>query len=148
MRVDLEYLASMLDVFLAANTAYINLSDLENAGIELSGSGDSFCEMFIFHMEIAIDQQLIGCQKGAVHNLKDIGVRLGHGGGSVRTDPPIRLTQKGHDFASALNNREVLAKLKSEFKDAPFKSIFDGSQNLLQHYMKKKLDNLLKNESN
>jgi hypothetical protein len=59
------------------------------------------------------------------------------------TEKPWRLTQKGHDFASSLNNKEVMMRLKSEFKDAPFKVIFDSGQKLLEHFMKKKLDDLL-----
>lgn len=146
MRVNLEYLASIFDVFLNADTAHINLSDFENAGIELSGQEGRFCEKFVFHMQIAIDNQLIGCRNGAVSNLKDIGVRLGQGGGGSIVDAQIRLTQKGHDFASTLNNKEVLTKLKEEFKDAPFKIIFETGQKLLQHYATKKLDDFLKKE--
>lgn len=56
---------------------------------------------------------------------------------------PIRLTQAGHNFANALHNKEVLSKLKSELKDAPFKTLFDGSQKLLEHYFKKKIDALV-----
>jgi len=37
----------------------------------------------------------------------------------------------------------VFEKLKIEFKDAPFKVVFDGSQKLLQHYFKKKLNDIL-----
>ena len=144
MRVNLEYLSSIFDVFLNADTAYTNLSDFENAGIELSGQEGRFCEKFVFHMQIAIDNQLIGCRNGAVSNLKDIGIRLGQGGGGLRVDAQIRLTQEGYDFASTLNNKAVLTKLKEELKDAPFKIIFETGQKLLQHYATKKLDDFLK----
>tara|TARA_R110001583_G_C5397870_1_gene385431 strand:+ start:368 stop:541 length:174 start_codon:yes stop_codon:yes gene_type:complete len=55
----------------------------------------------------------------------------------------MRLSQKGHDFAATLNNKEVFDKLKSEFKDMPFKTIFDGGQKLLNHFLKKRMDVLL-----
>ncbi|MNG32655.1 hypothetical protein D3C84_1187240 [compost metagenome] len=64
-------------------------------------------------------------------------------GSSTLITLPVRLTQKGHDFACALHNKDVLIRLKSEFKDAPFKVIFDGGQRLLEHFMTKKLDDLL-----
>jgi hypothetical protein len=143
VKINLEYLSSILDVFLEAETAHIDLSYLERSGINLDGEHDSFDENFMFHMQIAIDNQLIGSQKGDVYNLKDIGVNQSQSGRGIIVNTPIRLTQKGHDFAFTLNNKEILAKLKSEFKDAPFKIIFDGGQKLIQHVMKKKLDNLL-----
>ncbi|MFT6188790.1 MAG: hypothetical protein ACJAW8_000608 [Oleispira sp.] len=143
MKIDLEYISSILDVFLEAETAHIDLSYLEKSGINLSGELNSFEERFMFHMQIAIDNQLVGTQKGNAYNLKDIGVNQSQSGRGLIINTPIRLTQKGHDFASTLNNKEVLAKLKSELKDAPFKVIFEGGQKLIQHAMKKKLDNLL-----
>jgi hypothetical protein len=143
VKIDLEYISSILDVFLEAETAHIDLSYLEKSGINLSGELNSFEERFMFHMQIAIDNQLVGTQKGNAYNLKDIGVNQSQSGRGLIINTPIRLTQKGHDFASTLNNKEVLAKLKSELKDAPFKVIFEGGQKLIQHAMKKKLDNLL-----
>ena len=68
---------------------------------------------------------------------------MGANGHVILTGTPIRLTQEGHDFATALANKEVLTRVKDELKDAPFKVIFDGSQKLLEHLMKKKLDVLL-----
>jgi len=41
------------------------------------------------------------------------------------------------------HNKEVLLKIKSELKDAPFKAIFDGSQKLPTHLVKKKIDTLM-----
>ena len=143
MRVDLEYLASIFDVFLNADTAYIDLSNLEGADIELYDEDCSFSERFIFHMQISVDNELIGTRNGIAKNLKDIGIEWLLEGDWAISLSPIRLTQAGHDFASALNDKEVLKKLKTELKDAPFKVIFEGSQKLLQHYMEKKLDDLL-----
>ena len=143
MKIDLEYLSSIFDVFLEAETANIDLPYLEKSGINLNGTGDAFDERFMFHMQIAIDNQLIGNKHGYVHNLEGIGIIRGINGGGVMLNPRIRLTQKGHDFASALNNKEVLSKLKSDFKDLPFQVIFEGGQKLIQHFMKKKLDKLL-----
>jgi hypothetical protein len=144
VRIDLEYISTILDVFLESDKAHIVLTDLQDAGINLDGEGDSFNELFMFHMQIVIDNQLIGLVTGAAQNLKDIGVNHYRSGKDMIINTPIRLTQNGHDFASVLNNKEVLSKLKNELKDAPFKVIFEGGQKLLQHLMTKKLDSLLK----
>ena len=130
-------------MFLTSDKSHIDLSDFQNANIELSGENKSFNELFSFHMQIAIDNQLIGTRSGLATNLEDIGVSQSLDGIGTIIITPIRLTQKGHDFAYMLNNKEVLSKLKSEFKDAPFKVVFEGGQKLLQHYMAKKLDNIL-----
>jgi hypothetical protein len=142
MRVDLEYLAKIMDVFLDADTAHINLEDIAKSDINVGQDG-IFDEKFIFHIQIALDNQLIAKESGPAYTIKDIGlIKSIDGKGSI-VIMPIRLTQTGHDFACSLNNKEVMAKLKSEFKDAPFKVVFDGGQKLLQHFAKKKLDAIL-----
>jgi len=144
VRIDLEYISSILDVFLESSKAHIAVTDLKEAGINIDGEGDSFCESFLFHMQIAVDNELIGLMSGPAYTLKDLGIIQRRNKG-IYLDNPMRLTQTGHEFASALNNKEILSKLKSELKDAPFKVIFEGGQKLLQHAMKKKLDGLLNN---
>lgn len=143
MRIDLVYIATVLDVFLGSDNAHIKITDIRDAGINIDGEDDSFCEKFIFHMQILIDNQLIGLRNGPAFNLEDIGVNFYPSGKGMLAIKPIRLTQNGHDFACSLNNKDILLKLKTEFKDAPFKVIFEGGQKLLQHLMKKKLDALL-----
>jgi hypothetical protein len=144
MRIDLEYLASMLDVFLDSEKAHIDLNEFEKSGVNISTEDNlAFSEQFIFHMQIAIDNQLIGKRDGLAYDLKDVGVNRSVDNRETIVVKPIRLTQSGHDFACTLNNKEVLAKLKSEFKDAPFNVVFEGGQKLLQHFMKKKLDAIL-----
>ncbi len=143
MKIDLEYLASILDVFLNSEKAHIVLPELEHAGIVLEGEPRKFDEKFVFHIQIAIDNQLIASKDGPVSRIKDIGMHESMDGLASIVAIQIRLTQKGHDFACALHNKDVLLRLKSEFKDAPFKVIFDGGQKLLEHFMTKKLDQLL-----
>lgn len=143
MRVDLDYFAKLLGVFLSSNNAHINLKDFENSGIEVLSDSKEYNEQFVFHMQLAIDSNLIGVRDGYVSGIQEIGLAESLDGKAYPALIPIRLTQAGHDFASALNNKEVLIRLKNEFKDAPFKVVFEGGQKLLQHIMKKKLDDLL-----
>jgi len=143
MRTDLEYFASILNVFLDSDRAHVDLEDFQKANIEVVSGEQKYNEKFVFHMQLAVDNNLIGLRDGPVAGVKNIGLKESLDELAYPALIPIRLTQNGHDFASALNNKEVLTKLKSEFKDAPFKVVFDGGQKLLQHLMKKKLDNLL-----
>ena len=104
---------------------------------------DHLDEKFLFHLQLAIENELISNRDLKIDGLKSVGIMIGGQGHALLSSVPIRLTQSGHDFANALRNKEVLLKLKSELKDAPFKVIFDGSQKLLQHFLKNKLDDLI-----
>lgn len=145
MKIDIEYISTLLDVFLNSETAHINVTTFQKAGIAIESTENSseFDESFIFHIQIALDNSLISNKELQVGGLKSIGITVGLNGHGMINAVPIRLTQRGHDFATALQNRNVLQKLKTEFKDAPFKVIFDGSQKLIQHYFTKKLDQII-----
>lgn len=145
MKIDLDYMAEMLKVFLDSENAHINLADLKNSGLEVENGNSKLSEIFMFHVEIALDNQVIGTKSGPAYTLKDLGFSFATDGSYGAVLKPLRLTQVGHDLASSLSNKEVLQKLKSEFKDAPFKVIFDGGQSLLQHFFKKKLDSIIEN---
>ncbi len=141
MHIDLEYISIILNVFIDSDKAHLSISDLNDAGVD-SGNG-LIDDKFLSHMQILMDNNLISDQDGSVNGLKTIGIGLNGNGTYRKLITNIRLTQNGHDFAKALGNREVLNKIKNELKDAPFKAIFDGSQKLLCHFFKKKVDKLL-----
>ncbi|MBM7457323.1 hypothetical protein HNR62_003236 [Oceanisphaera litoralis] len=142
MRIDLDYVAQLLDVFLEADTAHISVPEIESSGIKIAGES-GLDEKFLFHFQLAAENGLISNRDLQVNGLKSLGITIGAGGGVTLMSTPIRLTQAGHDFASALQNKEVLVRLRSELKDAPFRVLFEGSQKLLDHFLKKKLDQLL-----
>lgn len=142
MRIDLDYMARLLEVFLEADTAHISVNELERPGIQISGEG-GLHEKFLFHFQLAAENGLISNRDFQVNGLKSLGITIGAGGAVTLVDTPIRLSQSGHDFANSLQNKEILVKLRSELKDAPFKALFEGSQKLLEHFLKKKLDQLL-----
>lgn len=145
MRIDIDYLSKILDVFLEADTSHIDLLTIRDAGIsfESSESSGRFDQKFLFHIQIALENALISDKDLRVSGLKTVGISIGMNGRGTISAVPIRLTQRGHNFASAIHNKEILEKLKSGLKDAPFKVIFEYSQKLMQHYSKKKLDKLI-----
>ena len=142
MNPNIEYTAKLLDVFIKANKAHLTIIEIQNSGITIEGKS-GLDEEFLFHLQLALENGLISNRDLQINGLKSIGISIGAGGGVTLCSTPIRLTQRGHDFAKSLQNKEVMLKIKSELKDAPFKAIFDGSQKLLEHYFKKKLDALL-----
>lgn len=142
MKVDLDYMARLLNVFIESDTAHISVPDFARSGIKIDDN-NRLDEQFLFHFQLAAENGLISNRDLQVNGLKSLGVTLGGRGSVTLTSAPIRLTQSGHDFASALQNKEILIRLRSELKDAPFKVLFEGSQKLLEHFLKKKLDKLL-----
>jgi len=90
-----------------------------------------------------MDNDLISNEHGVVEGLITIGIRLNGNNSYGKVKNNIRLTQKGHDFAASLSNKEVLGKIMSELKESPFKAVFEGGQKLLEHIAKKKIDSLI-----
>ncbi|PHR54873.1 MAG: DUF2513 domain-containing protein [Robiginitomaculum sp.] len=135
MRIDYTYLNELLQVFLDSKLPTVTWNDFKSQRIEDD-------HKLVFHIEILEDNNLI------VESLK--GSQLGIHGISnnyMINLTPWRLSSDGHDFASALDNKEFLMQLKSELKNAPFKVVFEGGQKLLSHYAKKQLDKLLSEDA-
>lgn len=145
MRVNLDYLRNLLTLFLDADTAHICLSDVSDGGIRVESADikNHLDDEFLFHFQLLVENRLISNRSLQCGSLELMGIKFGHAGHVVLIDVDLRLTQSGHDFANALENKEIFTRIKSELRDAPFKAIFDGSQVLLQHFFKNKLDKLL-----
>lgn len=133
MNIDLDYAKKLLGAFVDSSTAMVNSDELP--GIELGS------ESYVFHMGIFSDLGLV-VGRGGRSDLESLGV-LGYLDGPVVYPVAMRLTARGHDFYKSLCNSEVLERLKSDFKDAPFEVMYKGGQVLLERFFKKKLDQLM-----
>jgi hypothetical protein len=143
MKIDLDYMSKFLAVFTESENAHITIQTLVEKGFPLNIDGHGN-EQLKFHLGISLDNGFIGTQfKNTASTLKDILLSIDMDGTMTGAVVGLRLTQKGHDFANMLNNKEVLQRLKAEFKDAPFDVVFDGGKKLLEHFFKKKLDILI-----
>ena len=142
MKVDLDFYKLFFAAFLESEKASITYKDLIESGVEVYSEG-KLSEKFLFHMERCIDNNFIKNEKGECYNLKSFGITSPNCNDRIIISVAIILTEKGDNFAKALNNKDVFKKLKAEFKDMPIKTIFDGSQKLLQHLAKKKMDDFL-----
>lgn len=136
-------MANILGVFLDSEQAHITISDFPMLGIDIEDANGSVNEKFLFHLQLAVENNLISNRELDSSSLKSVGLNIGTNGHSILTGMPIRLTQNGHDFASALAHKEIFERLKVDFKDASFKIVFDCSQKLLMHVFKKKIDSIL-----
>lgn len=143
MKIDLDYMRKVVDVFINAPTATIELSDLEKAGINFESveNQNKFDDEFMFHFSLLVENGLISNVKLEGYDLKALGLQVGYTH-DCYSSVPLRLTQSGHDFASMLNQSEVFENLKSNFKEMPFEVMIDAGKSLATAFMKKKVAEL------
>jgi len=104
VRIDYEYIKSILDIFLESKKPTVDLNTFRS----LHEANE---DNFIFHVEICADKGLI---TGAFKD-RSIGISLGHDGYYCSV-VPWRLTADGHDFAAALNKPSIMGILKEKLK--------------------------------
>lgn len=111
MRIDIEYIKNLLGIVLDY--------DHPDFRIDISGikplwvNDDEKLNSLVFHMEILEDQGLI---ESSIDS-EGLGFRrMGSGSFGVSVKP-LRLTAKGHQFASDLSKPGVLEQLTTSFKD-------------------------------
>lgn len=136
MNVDLSYMRNILSVFIGSEKAHLSMDELKD---DLINSGVSVCRSendynkFISYMHIFMDNKFISDEN--LHNFE-----------LFKPNTKIRLTQKGDDFSKALNNKEVLSKIKSKFNNSTFRVVYDEIQKLSSDFFNKKLDRIISQE--
>ena len=133
MKIDQDYLKSLLEAFEASPNPVTDIRELGERGF------DHEDKRFVFHMDLLHDQQLIarddgrpgfGCVRGAGDSL----------GWSVVS---LRLTADGHEFLEAIRNKEIWGVIKTSFKEASIGTMWRVAKELGESYAKKKLQGLL-----
>jgi len=56
---------------------------------------------------------------------------------------PLRLSADGHEFIEALENVDVWTTIKRDFRDTSIKTLKDAGLQLLEGYVKKKVNGLI-----
>lgn len=133
MQIDFDEIKRILAVFIEAPAPFITLKDLDFFSVE-----GEVADKLIFHLLLLVENGLISNRKLETGNPEFIGLVFTNrsiGGRAI----PIRLTQDGHDFASALNQQPILERVKKELAEAPFEVVKDVSKRWLGKLMKDKL---------
>lgn len=133
MQIDFDEIKRILAVFIEAPTPFITLKDLDFFSVE----GED-ADKLVFHLLLLVENGLISNRKLETGNPECIGFVFTNrsiGGRAI----PIRLTQDGHDFASALNQQPIFERVKKELAEAPFEVVKDVSKRWLGKLMKDKL---------
>ncbi|MFP2308833.1 MULTISPECIES: hypothetical protein [Citrobacter] len=130
MRTDLEYLKGMLSVFLNSESTFITTIQLNEAGYDIGS------EKGMFHYMQLIEQGFISNRNMETRDPRRLGYMY-HLGGMAAIDVDIRLTTDGQDFATALDSKDVFARLK-EISNEPLAVMKEVGVELLKSYAKKK----------
>lgn len=133
MKLDHEYLKELILNIENIPAAHPELKQvLESMGL------DDLNDKFVLHYEVIYDYDFIQ-GAGEPH---DIGLEYCDTG-LLWANSLIRLTAKGHEFASSLSQPEVWDTLVSNFKEASVETMFSVGKEIAINISKKKLESLL-----
>ncbi len=125
MKIDQDYLRSLLGVFLDSERSFVELRDFRKADI---GTDDKF----LFHMQLLEDQAFVEC----LNRDKNLGYVIAMAGNFEWHSRPMRLSAAGHEFADALNRKEIAQILKAGFKDASLSTLRLAASELFSAFVK------------
>ena len=132
MKIDQEYLKSLLKCFVEANTAYIDAKVISAA---LKTEVD---QKLLFHLEILNDKDMVkrdGDNTG-------IGMLLDASGDIHYSIVPLRLSAEGHEFYEAISKPEIWKKLKANFENAALDTLMTAGKELLKETIKQSISTI------
>jgi len=132
MKIDQDYLKNVLDTFLESPKSFVELNGFSKRNIAID-------DKFLFHMQLLEDQSFVEC----LNREANLGYVIAMAGNFEWISRPLRLTAAGHEFAEALNRKEILAVLKSGFKDASLSTLKTAAKELLSAFAKKQASKYL-----
>lgn len=104
MKPDVDYLKKILQAFRDAKEPTTNIDELKVAGLNYEEPN------FEFHLRLLADDHYVEADDGSC----EIGLYRTLDGKVSWAAVPLRLTSAGHEFAAALCDQTVFAKLKSK----------------------------------
>ena len=129
MKIDQEYLKSLLNTFIESPRSFIWVADFIDNEIEID-------DKFLFHIQILEDQKFVEC----LDKKSEIGYEITLGGEFEWSSRPLRLTAVGHEFVEAINRDEIWLVIKKEFKTASLSTLKCAASSLLQAFAKKQIN--------
>lgn len=132
MKLDIEHMKGMLDVFLESDRPFITLDDLAKVGYSIES------DKTLFHYQLMIDEELISNMNLERKTQGKLGISISpQTARAINTGARIRLTNVGHEFAESLNSKNVFERL-TEIGEQPMSVLRDVGIELLKSYAKKK----------
>ncbi|ENE4765697.1 DUF2513 domain-containing protein [Vibrio parahaemolyticus] len=134
MKIDKEYLKSLLEAFESAEGPLTNIRELEAKGFHYDD------DKFAFHTDLLVDKGYI---ESFATQSRGAGYKLLGNGERVWSVVPLRLTAFGHDFIESLNEPNVWQEIQANFKDASLDTTISVAKGLAKGYAKQKVKSLL-----
>ena len=131
MKIEIDYIKKLLTKALDSEKAIFTIFELVDDRLEVDS------ETFVFHLKILADQDIIVSDNDNSFNIGDS--RLGNGA-LTWTIKYLRLTNKGHDFIDALQNKTVWNKLKKDVKSKSLSAIESTAKSLLTKIIEQSLN--------
>lgn len=131
MTIEIEYLKKLLSKAQESKKAIFTIRELADNQTEIDD------EKFVFHLKILADQGLIVSD---YDNSNDIGDSRNSNSSLSWSIKFLRLTNKGHDFIEALNNKTVWNKIKNEVKSKSLSVLVTTAQVLLSKSIEQSLN--------
>lgn len=131
MKIELDYIKKLLTKAQDSEKAIFTIFELVDNEAEID------TEIFVFHLKILADQNLIVSDNDNSSNIGDS--RLGNGV-LIWNRKNLRLTNKGHDFIDAIQNKTVWNKLKKEVKSKSLSAIESTAKSLLTKIIEQSLN--------
>jgi hypothetical protein len=129
MKIDIDYLKSILDKFIESESQYINSEIFTNFINEN-------IEKFSFHWDILLDKDLVVNQNRDLAHMIRRG--LNHNNISIKYIM-VRLNDTGYKFYEALEEKEFLNKVKKDFKNVSMDTLLNIASRFLENKISKAL---------
>ena len=150
MIIDLEEIKRILNILIDSDKTFVCAMEFQKSGVLVHDDNDFIVEKFKTHIFHLSELELInGVNNNEQDVLKTLGLRLGGNGRAIFAAGPmtgVRITSKGRDFLTALNQKEIFNKLKTELNQLPFDMIFKMGKDLVTHVAKKKIEKIINQE--
>lgn len=133
VKTDLEYLKGLMNVFLESSQPFIKISDLKNAGFDIT------TPQGLHHYSILIEKEYVSAFNLSRGNPEMLGYYYTLSSIESVDHALVRLTAEGIEFAQMLQEPSIYEKLKG-FSQSPLNVMKDVGSDLLKAFLKKKLD--------
>lgn len=122
MKPDPDYLRSLLNALQASPSPWPSIAKLAEGGIEPN-------EQMLFHLQLLNDGGFVQ----PVNADSNFGFMEFSDGFSCQ-DASLRLTAQGYEFIEALDKKEVWDVIRSQFRGASIKTLFQVGRALVEGY--------------
>ncbi|MCR9093497.1 MAG: hypothetical protein NXI30_04715 [bacterium] len=134
MRIDYDFLGTVLGVFLDAPGLTVSSSDFDDIF-----STEEAQRRLVFHLEILGDEGLL---EAPLATKSRLGITYGPTGGHMIADTPWRLTAAGHNFAASLAKPDFASLVQERAHDEGLAFVIELGKKFIEKQAERLLGDL------